>query len=87
MAEVPGVSSAPDPTATQQAAQTQANASGTVPTTLPANATVGMLASAYKPLMDAIMWAVGSQICDASNRSQQRIHDKLAEDEQAANSG
>jgi hypothetical protein len=84
MVEVSGVSSVPEPTVTQETPQTDTSATGTVSTTLPANATIGQLAATYKPVLDAIMMAIANNVCTASNRSNQRLHDILAEAEQAA---
>ena len=79
MAEVSGVSAIPDPTSVQETTQTETSASGTVPTTIPANATVGQLQSTYGPLFHAITWAIAQNVCNYSNQSNQRIHDILAD--------
>jgi hypothetical protein len=79
MADVSGVPGITDPSATEQTQQQISTTEATTATTLPANASVGQLASTAKPVLNAIMWAIANNIRDMNNQSNQRIHDILAD--------
>lgn len=80
MAEVPGVSAVPEQQPPEQTTQA-AGSEGTVPATLPANATLADLEKVAKPLADAIKTTIAWNICGAANRSNQRVKETLREAE------
>ncbi len=82
MAEVPGVSGVPEQQPPEQPVQTPGS-EGTVPATLPANATMADLERVAKPLADAIKMTMAWNICSASNRSNQRMRQILREAERS----
>ncbi len=77
MAEVSGISAVPEQQATQQT--DPANTAATQSTGGGGISTMADLEKIAKPLADAIKFAIASNMCSASNRSNQRMKETLQE--------
>lgn len=79
-ADVSGVLGVPEQQPPQEVGTT--GGAGSATGKLPANATMADLERVAKPLADAIKFALANNICSASRRSQQRIHEERLKSDQ-----